>query len=113
METDLTYLENMTEGDPGLISEMITIFSTQVKELSDLMFQYLEQKNWQELSRLAHKAKSSVAIMGMTGLVEKLKELEILAKKEKKTDTFAGYIEYFDRSSREAITELEAYMSTR
>ena len=48
MNTDLSYLESMAEGDASLISEMIGIFSTQVNEFSKLMQEYLERKNWQE-----------------------------------------------------------------
>ena len=95
MKTDLSYLESMTEGDAGLISEMIEIFSTQVIEFSGLMQQHLEQKDWQKLSKLAHKAKSSVSIMGMTELSEKLRNLETLAKEEKDVHSYPEYIDLF------------------
>ncbi len=39
----------------------------------------LKEKEYDGLSKLAHKAKSSVAVMGMTGVAELLKELEKLA----------------------------------
>ena len=112
MKTDLSYLECMAEGDPVLISEMIEIFSTQVMEYTGLMHEYLEREDWQELSKLAHKAKSSAAIMGMKGLTEKLKKLEKLAKEEKEVNSFPGYIEHFSVTSREAVTELNKYLST-
>ena len=113
MSTDLSYLESMTEGDTGLISEMIEIFSTQVVEFSELMQEFLERKDWQELSKLAHKAKSSVAIMGMTVLSEKLRDLEKLAKEEKEVHSFPEYIDYFNTASRDAVTELKNYLTTR
>ena len=112
MKTNLSYLESMAEGDPVLISEMIEIFSTQVMEYTGLMHEFLEREDWQELSKLAHKAKSSVAIMGMKGLTEKLRKLEKLAKEEKEVNSFPGYIEYFSVASREAVTELNKYLST-
>lgn len=112
MKTDLSYLENMAEGNPGLISEMIEIFSTQVDEFTRLMNDYLAKKKWQELSKLAHKAKSSVAIMGMSSLAEKLKELEQLAKEEKEVDSFSEYIDLFTTASKEAVTELNNYLTT-
>ena len=111
MITDLSYLENMTDGDAGLISEMIEIFSTQVREFSGLMKKHLDSGNWQELSKLAHKAKSSVAIMGMRGLAEKLKELEILAQDENEVQSFPRYIENYILTSEEAVSELQDYMT--
>ena len=112
MKTDLSYLESMAEGDTDLISEMIEIFSTQVIEFSDLMQEYLEREDWQELSKLAHKSKSAVTIMGMKDLAEKLRKLEELAKEEKDVKSFPGYIEYFTAASREAVSELNNYLST-
>ena len=84
MITDLSYLRNMTDGNPELIREMIEIFLDQVNEYIREMQQSYEQKNWQALSRIAHKAKSSVVIMGMHNLADMLNELELLSKKPKK-----------------------------
>ncbi len=103
----------MAEGDPGLISEMIEIFSTQVSEFRKLMQEFLERKDWQELSKLAHKAKSSVAIMGMTELADQLRELEMLAREEKQTESYPGYIKFFTTASKDAVTELNNYLANR
>ena len=111
MKTDISYLESMAEGDKVLISEMIKIFSTQVKEYSDLMHEYLEREDWQELSKLAHKSKSSVTIMGMKALAKKLRKLEEMAKEEKDVQSIPGYVEYFTAASREAVSELNNYLS--
>lgn len=109
MKTDLSYLEAMTEDDKGLIKELIGIFSTQVKEYSDQMQKYLGEQNWLGLSKLAHKAKSTVAIMGMRELSEKLKQLEMLAKEEKKTGSYATIIDNFTTECKEAVSELQHY----
>ena len=112
MNTDLSYLQSVSDGDPQLITEMIEIFSTQVREFSRLMYDYLEQEDWQELSKLAHKAKSSVAIMGMKDLSEKLRKLEKLAQEEKEVQKIPGFIDYFTVASGEAVAELTEYLST-
>ena len=107
MRTDLSYLETMTEGDKGLIMELIGIFSTQVEEYSEQMQKYLEDQNWNELSKLAHKAKSTVAIMEK--LSKELKQLELLAKNGEKPDSYLGIIELFNTECREAVSELQLY----
>jgi HPt (histidine-containing phosphotransfer) domain-containing protein len=109
MTTDLSYLEAMTEGDKGLITELIGIFSTQVKEYSKQMQIFRGENNWKELSKLAHKAKSSVAIMGMKELAEKMKQLELLASKEEETDTYSSYIDHFTSECDMAVSELQHY----
>ena len=109
MKTDLSYLEAMTEGDNGLIKELIGIFSTQVGEYSAQMQKFHTENNWIELSKLAHKAKSTVAIMGMKELAEKLKRLELLAKDGEKTDSYAVLIDNFKMECKEAVSELQLY----
>ncbi len=113
MKTDLSYLVDMTEGNKDLISEMIEIFSTQVNQYRSLMLQFYIEENWEEISQLAHKAKSSVAIMGMKDLAEKLKELELLAREGRDTDLYPAYIDVFRDECKTAITELQDYVSNR
>jgi HPt (histidine-containing phosphotransfer) domain-containing protein len=109
MKTDLSYLETTTEGDKGLIKELIGIFSTQVREYGVLMNKYLGEQNWAQLSKMAHKAKSTVAMMGMRELSEELKQLEVIAGREEKTDTYASTVDYFTRECEAAILELQSY----
>jgi HPt (histidine-containing phosphotransfer) domain-containing protein len=108
MITDLSYLKNMTDGNPKLIREIIDIFLEQVHEYSRDMQQSYEQKNWRALSRIAHKAKSSVAIMGMHDLAEMLKELELLSREQKNVDKYPQYISRFTVECNEASEELKA-----
>lgn len=107
MITDLSYLRNMTDGNPELIREIIEIFLDQVSKYTQEMQQSYEQKNWQALSRIAHKAKSSVAIMGMHNLAEMLKELELLSREQKNVDKFPQYIYRFTIECNEASQELK------
>ena len=109
MKTDLRYLEHMTEGDKALIKEMIGIFSTQVREYGVLMNRYLKEGNWNELGKMAHKAKSTVAIMGMKALSERLKLLEVFASKGENQESYAGIVNHFTSECEEAVKELQLY----
>jgi HPt (histidine-containing phosphotransfer) domain-containing protein len=42
------------------------------------MHQLADQEKWEELGKLAHKAKASASIMGMSDLAAELKQLEQL-----------------------------------
>jgi HPt (histidine-containing phosphotransfer) domain-containing protein len=107
MKTDLTYLKNLTGGAEELIKEMIAIFIAQTDEYSKEMKSLLESGSYEELGRLAHKAKSSVAIMGMSELSEDLKKLELLAKEHKETEKYEGYVKKFINESQIAVEELK------
>jgi len=108
MITDLTYLKSMTDGDTTLIREMIDIFAKQVIEYTEQMKDLYEHSNWIELSRLAHKAKSSLAIMGMKAMSGKMKELEILANEGKQVNKYSQYIDEFIHECHAAVEELNS-----
>jgi len=109
MKTNLTYLKNMSGGNPEVIREMIGLFIEQVQEISEAMLQSLELKDWVSLSKLAHKAKSSVSIMGMNDLAEKLKYLEHSAFEEKDIDSYQPIVNQFMVDCSDAIEELKNY----
>jgi HPt (histidine-containing phosphotransfer) domain-containing protein len=107
MVTNLSYLKNMTDGNPDLMQELINIFISQADEYTREMQELHAQGDWQALSRLAHKAKSSVAIMGMTELSEMLKDLELFARDQKNVDKFPDYINKFTTEINIACKELK------
>ena len=106
MITDLNYLNTMSGGDPKFIREMIGLFREQIDEYKSIMPDLLDKKDYDSLSKIAHKAKSSVAVMGMTEVAELLKELEILAKDQKEVDRYASMVNYFLEQSELALNEL-------
>lgn len=108
MITNLSYLRNMTDGNPDLIQELIDIFTSQADEYIHEMQDLYAKSDWQALSRVAHKAKSSVAIMGMSELSEMLKDFEILARDQKNVDKFPDYIDKFTQEINEACKELKS-----
>ena len=97
----------MSGGDSHFIREMVELFRDQVGEYSSMMPDLLSKKKYRDLSKLAHKAKSSVAVMGMRDVADLLKELEILASEEKDIDRYASMVGEFIEKSRAAVAELE------
>ena len=106
MITDLTYLNNMSGGSPEIVKEMIGIFIEQANEYLQDMPKYLEEKDYSSLGKLAHKAKSSISIMGMTDLAADLKTLELLAKESTDIESYPAFVEKFIFQTKSAIAEL-------
>lgn len=100
------YLDSVTGGDADLISEIANLFKEQIVEFYRDMVTLLGKKNYYALGLLAHKAKSSVAIMGMNDLALMLKNFELLAKDGKETEKYESFIERFKNDTREAAKEL-------
>jgi HPt (histidine-containing phosphotransfer) domain-containing protein len=101
------YLDSVSGGDPDIICELVSLFREQVAEISEEMRLLFEAKNYKLLGLLAHKAKSSVSIMGMNDLAAMLKAFELQAREEKEPHLYESYIERFRMEANEAITELE------
>ena len=108
MITDLNYLRTMSGGDSKFIQEMIDLFREQVEEYKKDMPEMLRNKDYDGLSKMAHKAKSSVAVMGMKEVAEQLKELEILIIEEKEVDRYESIVNEFLEQIQLAIKELES-----
>jgi HPt (histidine-containing phosphotransfer) domain-containing protein len=106
---DLTYLHSMADGDDKLIMEMIDIFVEQAREMWVQMQESLDKKDFVTLGRLAHKAKSSLAIMGMETTAQRLKELEVYCGDNKHTELYQDIINIFKAECQLAIVELLAY----
>jgi len=112
MVTDLTYLSGMSGGNPDIIKEMISIFIEQAEEYVVDFQKLLDEKNYLALGKLAHKAKSSIAIMGMNDLAADLKKLELLTKDNSEIETYQGFVDNFNSLCKTAIVELKEISST-
>lgn len=111
MKVDLTYLKNMSAGNKELVLEMIEIFKNQVSEFSDDMDKHLANEEYELLGRLAHKAKSSISIMGLNELAADLKTFENLAKSGLEVEKYDEFIEKFKSETNEAVEELNEIVS--
>jgi HPt (histidine-containing phosphotransfer) domain-containing protein len=101
------YLDSVSGGDPEIICELVNLFKEQSAEISGEMKSLFDAKNYKALGLLAHKAKSSVSIMGMNDLAAMLKTFELQAREEKEPRLYELYITRFRTETLEAISELE------
>lgn len=106
------YLESVSDGNPEIIREIVIIFKDQTSEIYNEMNRLFSEKKYVLLGLLAHKAKSSVAIMGMNDLALMLKTFEYQAKEGKEDGLYESYIKRFKSETDEAITELEDFVKS-
>jgi HPt (histidine-containing phosphotransfer) domain-containing protein len=104
---NMEYLDSVSGGDPEIISEIVIMFKNQAIEIYNEMKSHLSGKNYKSLGLLAHKAKSSVAIMGMNDLTLMLKTFELQAKEGKESELYESYITRFKTETEAAVKELE------
>jgi len=92
MLTDLKYLQQMTGNDSDVMKEMIELFLHQLAEMRvDIEF-LMTSENWTDLSRLAHKIKSSSHVMGVLQMADEMKELELLTREGKDIERYPDIV---------------------
>lgn len=103
---DLTYLNEISDGNTELIVELLDLFFVQIPEYQDSLNDLYHKKDWYNLGRIAHKAKSAILMVGMKELAIELKKLEENAKEEKNIHEYKEIIVKFVSDSNTAIKEL-------
>jgi len=103
---NLDYLNEISAGDDQLIAELVDMFFEQIPEYQDSMHELFEEKDWYNLGRMAHKAKSAVLMVGLNELANDLKNLEENAKEGKNINEYQEIIAKFVRESNVALKEL-------
>ena len=104
--TNLDYLRTITEGDTESVRELIILFIEQVPELIENLKKFLAEGRYPELGSEAHKAKSSVMIMGMDDLGHDMKTLQLATIARTDVETYAQYVSKFELQCLAAIDEL-------
>jgi HPt (histidine-containing phosphotransfer) domain-containing protein len=107
---NLDYLDQMSDGSPDLKYDLIKMFINQVPVFSDQLDGYYQSGDYFSLGKLAHKIKSSVAMMGIEELATDMKTLEKIAVEGKDKDKYPVYILRFKTISTEAINELNSIL---
>ena len=82
--TDLSYLEEVIDGDMSLKKQMLEIMLKEMPEEVAKMQIFLDIKDWKKLRSVAHKFKSTVTYMGLHDLKEVVKTIQKNA--EERTD---------------------------
>ena len=105
--TNLKYLQDITEGDSESIREIINLFIEQVPEFIGNLKKHLAEENYIALGNEAHKAKSSVMIMGMESLGRDLKILQLATISKTGMETYQQHVTRFETECLIAVEELK------
>ena len=78
---DLTYLNQVFYGNETMVQEIVDFLTQGPKFMQD-MTECVRQAKWAELHPVAHKLKSSVNMLGMSGLLPLVLDIERTSKFE-------------------------------
>ena len=108
--TSLNYIKSAAGNDQELINEFIQIFLKQIPEFIKDFQKEFKAEAYDKIAKLAHTAKSSVAMMGMNKLSEEVKNLELLAKEDQNKVEIEKLIRKFELEVLKGKEELENYL---
>ncbi len=104
---DLTYIKSIGEGDNNFQNELIDIFKNQIPVLINQLSETLKSKDYKKLGEIAHKAKSSVAMLGIDTLKQDMETLENNAKTGINTEKYTDIVNRFIKISKEVLIEIK------
>ena len=110
--TNLRYLRTITEENSEIVREMIEMFILQVPDFIKNMKIHLDSKQYSALGKEAHKAKSSLQIMGMSDLEKEMKIFQLKTIEGIEIENYPKYIALFETQCLAAVEELKADLAT-
>ncbi len=91
---DFSYIEDLGSSKPDFIRQVLTIFMDNtpagLKELEQLI---RKGRSWDKISKQAHFLKSSVSVVKIRGMHEKLQQIESIAKEKNDKKTVIGLLD--------------------
>ena len=105
--TDINYLKEVAGGDTSIMKKAISKFIESTPGTLEKMRQYLNEKDYYQLAKCAHKLKSSVALMGMDEALQMVKFIEVAAKDQKGVEDLPGLVNQTNKIINLSFLELE------
>jgi HPt (histidine-containing phosphotransfer) domain-containing protein len=90
---DLSYLNQVFQGNQQMIDQIISLFIQQVPSFVHEMTIAVSENRLGDLHPLAHKAKSSVAMLGMKEVEYLFLQVEFCSKNNKTPERLSGMVE--------------------
>lgn len=101
-----TYIDEIS-SDLEFKKKILSLFKQNVQEYEIKMAEALNQNKLDELAELAHKAKSTVKILGMDKQGDEMKRLELDIKEKIKIDSYEKRISDFIFFCHSALKEID------
>ncbi len=89
---DLSMIQSVSGGDKAFIKKMILLFIETVPQNVQELVDATERKNWEQVSKMAHKLKSTVDSMGIRTIHDQIRSVEMNAKNQEHLDLMPNMV---------------------
>lgn len=108
---DLSMVQAIAGGDTGFINKMVQIFlDTMPPSVTQLQHE-LQSQNWDALSKLAHKMKSTIDSMGIASLKEVIRTIEANGKQKNDLDGLPAHVQKVAEVLEQCVQQLKSDFS--
>jgi HPt (histidine-containing phosphotransfer) domain-containing protein len=111
-QVNLKYLREMANGDAHFIQEIISMFIQQAPVNAEKLLKLTKEENWPELKALAHKMKSSVALIGNQELEIICQDIQQYALLPNQNGLIPGLVLRAKTICEKAVAELKQELKT-
>jgi CheY-like chemotaxis protein/HPt (histidine-containing phosphotransfer) domain-containing protein len=103
---DLTMIRSVSGGDQAFIKKMILLFIETVPQNVQELVGAMNQKNWEQVSKMAHKLKSTIDSMGIRSLHDQIRTVELNAKNREQLEKLPAMIDQVESVVAVCIQQL-------
>lgn len=104
---DLTMVSSIAGGDANFIKKMVQIFLDTMPPSVEQLQNEMKQQNWDAVSKLAHKMKSTIDSMGIVRLKDVIRGIESNGKQKQNLETVPGLVRQVDEVLKECVQQLK------
>lgn len=106
--TDLSYLHEIAMGDNAIVVETTETFISDTPDAVKTLQEHFVNRDWDKLSRQAHKMKPGLKYMGMERASELILEIERQAESEEIAEDLGDMINELESLALKSLDELSA-----
>ncbi len=110
---DLSYLQQVFQGNQEMIRQIISLFLQQVPEYISEMEACVERNDLHALHPLAHKAKSSISMLGIRSMEDIVLRIERNSKEHREMDQLPDLVGKVREECRVANQQLQQLLQSQ
>ena len=108
---DLSYLYDLSQGDPIFIKDMVQTFIKEAPAYLSNLSKAIKEKDWENIYKVAHQLKPNYMMLGMTAQQDVALQLEKLAKQQEDQEKAWSLYLQLEQDTHKALPMLEEKIS--
>lgn len=104
---DLSYLEEISEGDQEFSSTMISYFIDNTPSVMETLEKKVQEQDWEEIRQIAHKLKPQVVYMGIHQIEDDVEQIEHFAQHRESLEKIPVLVKKTATIIEQAIAQLK------